>query len=381
MRSHSIANVVVAAVLLISAAALVLAQPAAADEFSRLYSQILRNPQSVSLNMRYAKLAEERDENRKALAAYERVLDVDPNNTEARSGLNRITADLTPAITRGRLELGVRYESNVREAPAGGRDDVMGFAKLYVSDERGLLQHIWRSDIDVYADVHGETSALDFWRAKAHTGPVFNLGGGTTLHVAPGGGISFLDADYFYSEASLRLVFEQLFGFLDRLEVSGGYRDIDNSFSRDSGVVMDIVARESFRAVLSDSDAIVLQPFFRWRDASGNGANAAGLPTSFLMGDYIEAGARFMYYLYLDHEIRLGGRFTYWYRDYTQNIAAGTFGREDWYIAPEAEVMFRNAVCSGCDIRLRYRYEQNFSNDATQDYDNHSIIASGIRRF
>ena len=381
MRGHLIRNVMAAAVLLLSAAAILPASPASADEFSRLYSQILRNPQSVSLNLRYARLAEERGEDRKALAAYERVLDVDPGNAEARSGLNRITADLTPAITRGRLELGVRYESNVREVSGNGSDDVMGFAKLYVTDERALFQRTWRSDVDVYADVHGETPALDYWRAKAYTGPLFNLGGGTTLHIAPGGGISFLDADYFYSEGSLRLVFEQLFGTLDRLEISGGYRDIGNSFSRNSGVVLDIVARESFRGLLSNADAFVVQPFFRWRDASGNGANAAGLPTSFLMGDYIEAGNRLMYYYYLDQQIRLGGRFTFWYRDYTQNIVAGLFGREDWYIAPEAEVMFRNAFCSGCDIRLRYRYEKNMSNDATQDFENHSIIASGIRRF
>ncbi len=364
------------------ALALVVAAPAArADEFTRLYSQILRDPQNVSLNLRYAELAVERGEIRKALGAYERVLDADPGNEEARRGLNRVTADLTPAITRGRLELGTRYESNVREVSSGRTDDVMGFAKLYVSDERSLHGHRWRSDVSAYADVHGDTPSLDYWHARVHTGPLFDLGGGTTLHVAPSGGISFLDADYFYSEAALRLVFEQLFGILDRLEIRGGYRDIDNSFSRDSGLVLDVVARETFRGVISNSDALVLQPFVRLRDASGNGANAAGLPTSFLMGDYIEGGARLMYYFYLDDSIRLGGRFTAWYRDYDQNITLGTTGREDFYIAPEAEIMYRNAVCSGCDLRLRYRYEQNFSNDGTQDYMNHSIIASGIRRF
>ena len=43
--------------------------------------------------------------------------------------------------------------------------------------------------------------------------------------------------------------------------------------------------------------------------------------------------------------------------------------------------MFKDVVCDGCDLRFRYRFEQNFSNDSTEDYINHSIIASGVRRF
>lgn len=381
MRSTGLVYAVWLAAFLCVAALVLPASPAQADELSRLYAQIMRSPQSVALNLRYAALAVERGENRKALAAYERVLDADPGNAEAQRGLNRINLDLTPSITRGRVELGVRYETNARQVPTNRQDDVIGFAKLYVTDERAALGHMWRSDIDVYADLHADVSSIDYWRAKVHTGPVFDLGSGATLHVAPSGTVSFLDADYFYSEAGLRLVFEQIFGFLDRLEISGGYRDIDNSFSRTDGVALDITARETFRGVVARSDAFVVQPFFRWRDASGSATNALGLPTSFLMGDYVEGGARLMYFYYLDEGIRLGTRFTAFYRDYTQNITAGTKERHDFYIAPEAEVLFRDHICKGCDIRLRYRYEQNFSNDGTQDFINHSVIASGIRRF
>ena len=356
---------------------------AQADELSRLYRQILRDPQNVELNLRYAALAEERGETRKALAAYERILDAEPDNDIARRRLNRITVNLTPSVTRGRLELGVRYESNVREVPsgAGRRDDFMGFAKLYINDKRAALGHRWRTDIDAYTDFHADISALDYWRGRVSSGPVFDLGGGATLNIAPSATISFLNADYFYSEGGLRLLFEQAFGFLDRLDIRGGYRDIDNSFSRTEGLAIDVTAQETFRGVLNRSDAFVVQPFFRWRDASGNGMNVLGLPTSFLMGDYVEAGARAMYFFFPMEDIRLGGRFTWYHRDYKQNIVAGTAERYDWYISPEAEVLFRDYVCRGCDIRLQYRFEQNFSNDATQDFTNHSIIASGIRRF
>lgn len=355
-------------------------EPARADEMSRLYSQILRDPLNVQLNLRYAELAEDRGEIRKALAAYERVLDADPGNSKAQSGLNSITAELTPAITSGRLELGVRYETNVLEVPTGEQDDVAGFANLYVSDERTALGRRWRSDASLYADIHGDVSRIDYWYGRVHTGPVFDLGGGTTLHVAPSGAVSFLDADYFYSEGAVRLLFEQLMGFLDRFEIRGGYRDIDNSFSRTEGFVLDVIAQEVFHGLIIPSDAFVVQPFFRWRDASGSGNNAA-LPTSFLMGDYIEAGGRLMYFFYVADDVRLGGRFTFHRRDYKQDVTFGTEDRFDWYISPEAELLFRDVVCSGCAIRLRYRYEQNLTNDPTQKFINHSIIASGIRSF
>ena len=357
---------------------------ARADELSRLYGQLLHDPQNIQLNLRYAALAEKRGQERKALAAYERVLAADPGNPTARERLGLITVALTPAVTRGRVEIGARYETNARERPRGfGRkDDFAGFARLYVTDERPALSRLWRSDLDVYADVHADISAIDYWRARAHTGPVFNLGGGATLHVAPGGGIAFLDADYFYSEAALKLTFEQLFGFLDKLEFRGAYRDLDNSFSRSDGIALDVIATESVRGVLTQSDVVVVQPLFRWRDASGNGMNAAGLPTSFLMGDYIEAGGALMYFFFPFEDVRLGARFTAWYRDYEQNITlSNTAERHDYYIAPEVEVLFRNVICSSCDVRLRYRYEQNFSNDNFQDFVNHAIIASGVRRF
>ena len=366
------------------AGALFAAAPAHADQLSRLYQEILRNPENVELNLRYADLALQQGHRRKALAAYERVLDVDPGNQAARSGLRSINVGLTPAVTRGRVELGARWESNVRELPktTNRPDDLVGFAKLFVTDERPLFDNVWQSDLWAYADVHDDVSSLDYWIARAHTGPLFNLGGNTTLHVAPGGSVAFLDADYFYSEAALKLTFEQLFGFLDKFEVRGGYRDVGGQFTPSHGVAIDVVAREAIRGVITDADVFVVQPFFRWRDAN-NITNIFGLPTSFLMGDYVEAGGTLMYFTFVEEDIRLGGRFTAHYRDYEQNTASlfNTEERYDYLISPEAEVMFRDVVCDGCDLRFRYRFEQNFSNDSTEDYINHSIIASGVRRF
>ena len=368
------------------AGALFTATPAHADQLSRLYQQILRNPENIELNLRYAELALEHGQRRKALAAYERILDVDPDNRDALEGLRRITVGLTPTTTRGRIEVGARWESNVRELPktTNRPDDFIGFAKLFVSDERPLFHQVWLSDLWAYADLHEDVSALDYWIARGHTGPVFDIGGNATLHIAPGGTIAFLDADYFYAEAALKVTFEQLFGGgLDLFQVRGGLRDIGDRFTPSNGVAIDVIAREAFRGVFTDADSFIVQPFFRWREADNIGNNVFGLPTSFLMGDYIEAGGTLMYFVYVEEDIRLGGKFTAHYRDYEQNTATLTNNDEryDYYIMPEAEVLFRDVVCDGCDLRFRYRFEQNFSNDNTEDFINHSIIASGVRRF
>ena len=75
---------------------------AAPDELARLNAQIINNPTDIELNLRYARLAEQRGEPRKALAAYERVLIYDPNNVEAKSGLDRSSGTLPTVADVGR---------------------------------------------------------------------------------------------------------------------------------------------------------------------------------------------------------------------------------------------------------------------------------------
>jgi len=75
-----------------------------ASELSAAYSQLLRDPDNVELNMRYARIAERQGKIRKAMAAYERVLQIDPGHREASVALGRITVSLIPVSTRGRVE-------------------------------------------------------------------------------------------------------------------------------------------------------------------------------------------------------------------------------------------------------------------------------------
>ena len=68
--------------------------PVRADEIADIYQRLQSNPQSVALNLQYARAAEKAGKLKWALPAYERALSADPRNQEARSGIDRITNKL-----------------------------------------------------------------------------------------------------------------------------------------------------------------------------------------------------------------------------------------------------------------------------------------------
>lgn len=357
---------------------------AEAGELEQLFARLLHDPHNVELNLRYAGLALEQGKEGKALAAYERILEVDPGNRDVASALRRLKVSLIPAVTTGRIEIGGRYETNIRQQPkTQSRDeDILGFAKLSIYDRRPLFGQEWRSDLFGYADLHDQASEIDYWFARAHTGPTFQLGEDATVQIAPGGSVSFLDGDWYYVEPALRVTFENIFfGLLSRLDIRGSYRDVNNSIGASEGYALDIVGRNVNRDVLTGSDLLVLQPFFRIRDSDSQPAGAPVLLNTFVLGDYIEGGGQALYYIQPLEDVRLGASFLGYYRDYEQSIRLGTPEREDWFISPGAEVLFRNVVCAGCDIKLDYHYEKNFSNDNTEDFINHVVGVSGIKRF
>jgi hypothetical protein len=68
--------------------------PIRADEIAAIYQRLQNNPQSVPLNLEYARAAEKGGKLKWALPAYERALSADPGNREARAGIDRITDKL-----------------------------------------------------------------------------------------------------------------------------------------------------------------------------------------------------------------------------------------------------------------------------------------------
>ena len=74
--------------------------PVYADEVAGIYQRLLSDPQSIPLNLQYARAAEKAGKLKWALPAYERALSADPANREARTGIDRITGKLRAEAER-----------------------------------------------------------------------------------------------------------------------------------------------------------------------------------------------------------------------------------------------------------------------------------------
>jgi len=65
-----------------------------------LFLRLLKDPQNIELNLEYAKRAEKQGKKARAIATYERVLSIDPDNAEAKAALARLQQELQPDVTR-----------------------------------------------------------------------------------------------------------------------------------------------------------------------------------------------------------------------------------------------------------------------------------------
>src|SRR5262245_25252301 len=115
------------------------------SDLRALYAQVIRNPTDTELNLRYARLAEERGMVRWALAAYERMLLNDPGNEEVKRGLQRLRRKLQPDTTQFAFETGGIFESNPRYTPNNARSELQILSSLGVRDERTLGDLRWRT--------------------------------------------------------------------------------------------------------------------------------------------------------------------------------------------------------------------------------------------
>ena len=84
---------------------------------------------------------------------------------------------------------------------------------------------------------------------------------------------------------------------------------------------------------------------------------------------------------YLGAKAYLGAGFGVYQREYDQNVAFGTKDRSDLMLVPTAHFLVTNVRGSKFDFRLDYRYENNDSNDSTEDFDNHVASARIVRKF
>jgi hypothetical protein len=223
-----------------------LAAPAIAtpDELARLNMQIVNDPTNIELNLRYARLAEENGQPRKALAAYERVLVYDPNNVEAQKGLERIRVGILPTVTEIFTEFGGGWDTNPHEVPSGRMSDFDLFGRIALRDERTLGDTRWRTSGLLSGDLFRESGDLNYGYGSLAVGPVYSVGSGFTLHPSIGGATSYFDHHLFYNEGFASALIEgNQGGVVETFRLRGGYRDFDSFFPATQGFFADFTAK------------------------------------------------------------------------------------------------------------------------------------------
>jgi hypothetical protein len=355
-----------------------------ADELSELNEAILNNPQSVELNLRYARLAEQRGDLRKALAAYERVTVNTPSNQEAQQGFRRISRKLQPDTTRYTVEIGGGWESNPARLANGGKADVLGLARAEVKDERRLGEVTWRTIANANGEFYRtQGGELNYAAAGALTGPMSDLTPQVALHTGLGPGIASFGGHLLYQEAVAGFTLES--GFWNGIQTGRlrvGFRRYGDFFGGSEGLYADLSERFGFISVLTKNDVVVVTPWLRWSGIEGTPLNIPFEETQ--PGRYWEFGLRGEYFTPLAEWLMVGGSMSVGYRRYADGtiLEDGTsVPRRDWTFIPGLAAIFPKLVSQAGDLRLDYKYEDNRSNVAFDTYVDHQFTSSLIFRF
>jgi hypothetical protein len=360
---------------------------AAADDLAQLNVQIVNDPTNIELNLRYARLAEERGQPRKALAAYERVLAYDPNNAEAKKGLERVRAGILPAVTEIFTEFGAGWDSNPHLVPTGRRSDADLFGRVSIRDERTLWDTRWRTTGLFIGNIYKDSGDLDYGYGSLALGPVYAISPTFTMHPAIGGAASYFDHHLFYSEAFASVIFEGYQnGWVQTYRFRGGYRDFDSFFPASDGFFADATAKFAKPEVFTAGDLVVFSPWVRWSGVGGSfltNTPTVGVSNDVQLGRYGEGGARLEYYLTLVDWLIAGANFSYGERAYAKSpLSTGAFlKRRDDIYGPGASLIFRNLGTLPGDVRLDYRYERDSSNDPMSSYNDHIVTLTYARRW
>ena len=366
---------------LVAAVVAILPAGVAASEINDVFQQVLRNPADIQANLRYARLAEASGNPRWALAAYERVLAIDPSNQEARQGLQRVRVAILPNTTIFTAELGGAWESNARQRPTDVRGEGQGYGTIAMRDERSIGGMRWRTTGAAIGIYHGSEHDLNYGYAGLNTGPVIDLAPDLTVHSAIGGGAAYFDQRFFYGEGVGSLTFDGLVsGSPQSVRFRAAYRDYNDFFPTQHGVYADVTGRFTFPNVF-DGGIVIASPWLRWSDLQGTATS----PATFIEvqpGAYTEVGGRIELNTLVASGLIVGANMALSERYYRTDLATdGLSHRRDTWYAPGAMILLPRLFAAQTGLRVEYTYVWNASNLDERRYVDHLVTAAVVSRF
>jgi hypothetical protein len=355
-----------------------------ADELSDLNDLILNDPQNIELNLRYARLAEQQGDLRKALAAFERVTVNSPANKEGQEGFRRVSRKLQPNTTRITTEIGGGWESNPARLASGGKSDMLVLGRVEVKDERRIADVPWRTVGNVTGEFYrSQGSDLNYASLGALTGPLTDLTPQFALHTGLGPGVASFGEHLLYQEAVAGFTLES--GFWNGVQTGRlrvGFRRYGEFFGGSDGLYADLSERFGFVSVLQKNDILIAMPWLRWSGIEGTPLRVPLEETQ--PGRYWETGMRGEYFKPITDWMIVGGSLSIGYRRYSDVTLlqdGSPVSRRDWTFIPAAAVIFPKVFSQATDLRIDYRYEDNRSNVSFDTYVDHQVTTSLILRY
>ena len=355
-------------------------------QLRQIYQQILRDPTNTELNLRYARLAESKGELRKALTAYERILINDPGNREAQTGSQQILLLLKPGFTRWTAILGGDYASNARRRNRlfDRGSDLIGTGQLLVIDERRIGGRRWRSKGQIYADFHKRFRSFDYGYVGGDIGPLLAARGGWTVRPAFGAAYSWLDQQTFLTELSLLLGIEApKTGAFQRIDFRFSYNFVGDQFSaRRNGVVFEVAPQFLVRNLVKRGDGLTIRPSLLYNGATGGEPNPLLVRGDLFPNRYQQYAVRLTYFVpIMGGKVFVGLNLESNVRLYVVRVPGQAERRRDTYLAPGAELIFPQLFHPKHDFIIQYRFENNVSNDGTENFNNHVAGFRSVWRF
>jgi hypothetical protein len=347
------------------------------------FLRFLENPTDLQLNILYAKDAEKRGKIDTAIATYQRMKFLDPNNNRWKENIDRLSDLSQPPKTNIAAVLGFRIDSNGalnsdRDVDIdGNRAEHYGSIVLTLDDERKMGSLKYQTTGQIYADSNHNDRSSDLILAALQFGPLLNISKSWKLRPA-------LLFDRLATDRQKRESFSYsagtLFNFynldgnpLRTTNISLYYVNFWNETPGKDAWVFTSSGELEYQG-LKPGDKLNLSPHITFNGARG------GKGSDGFRDQYYEIGLAIEYNSEVLENLEMGPTFFYYYRNYTDFEPGGSTKRNDhnFNIGLQATVI---NIIPNIIILATYSFERNKSKLATETYRNHSIGISFVKAF
>jgi len=347
------------------------------------FLQLLENPKDLQLNTLYAKDAEKRGKIDIAIATYQRIKTLDPNNNRWKKKIDQLRNVSPPAKTNYAAVLGFRIDSNGalnsdRDTNRdGNRAEHNGSIVLTLDDQRIMGDLKYQTTGQIYADTNNNDPTSDLILGALQFGPRLNIS--KSWELRPALLVDRLATDrkkrnsFAYSVGTIFSFYNLDGNPLKTTNISLYYVDFwDETPGKDAWVLT--YSSELEYKGLKPEHTINLSP-----NATLNAAKEGG-GSDGLRDQYYEIGLGIEYNIAVSENLEIGPTFVYYYRKFPDYEPGGSTKRNDHNINIGLQATAVNFI-PDIIILGSYSFERNKSKLGSETYRNHSVSMSFVKSF